>query len=124
MGEESLTPPARSIWRARWRRFARRLCFDRSARLDAPGLSPDQCVAMTLTQLLLDSGSRDVAGTIVVATWRKGDQMAFEVICAERVRSPLGILLSRVLSRDFLPGPWVLSPAEAERIAAFLLLTM
>jgi hypothetical protein len=120
VGEEGLTSPARrTIRRSRWRRFVRQLCFDRSARLDAPGLTPDQRVAMTLTQLLLDSGSHDAAGTIVVATWRRGEFLAFEVICAERVRSPLGVLLSRVLARDFLPGPWVLSPAEADRIASF-----
>jgi len=71
-------------------------------------------LAFALTQLLIDSGRVDAAGCIVVATWQTRTQMVFEVICAERMRTPLCGLLAGVLSRPFhTAGTWLLSQHEA-----------
>jgi hypothetical protein len=76
--------------------------------------SRDFQLAFALTQLLIDSGRADAAGCIVVATWQTRTQVAFEVICAERMRTPLCGLLVRVLSRPFhTAGTWLLSQHEA-----------
>ena len=51
---------------------------------------------------------------IVVATWQTRAQVVFEVICAERMRTPLCGLLAGVLSRPFhTAGTWLLSQHEA-----------
>ena len=76
--------------------------------------SRDFQLAFALTQLLIDSGRADAAGCIVVATWQTRTQVVFEVICAERMRTPLCGLLARVLSRPFhTAGTWLLSQHEA-----------
>ena len=63
----------------------------------------DLALALAITQLLIDGGRADAAGTIVVATWRTHTQLAFEVICAERIRISL---CSRVSWRV----PFIMAP--------------
>ncbi len=75
----------------------------------------DLQLAFALTQLLIDSGRADAAGTIVVATWQNPMQISFEIICAERMCKPLCALLAQALSRPFhaTAGRWLLSQREA-----------
>ena len=77
--------------------------------------APDLQLAFAVTQLLIDSGCMDAAGAIVVATWQTDSHVVFEIICAERMRTPLCGLLARALSRPFngSPGGWLLSQHEA-----------
>jgi hypothetical protein len=88
------------------RAFAAREPLDRGADLE---------LAFAITQLLIDSGRADAAGCVVVATWRTSTQMSFEVICAERIRTPLSGLLARFLARPFNSAAhgWLLSQSEA-----------
>jgi hypothetical protein len=78
----------------------------------------DLQLAFALTQLLIDSGRADAAGAIVVATWQHRSHISFEIICAERVRTPLCRLLAHALSRPFhaAAGSWLLSPHEASAL--------
>jgi hypothetical protein len=75
----------------------------------------DLQLAFALTQLLIDSGRADAAGAIVVATWQTRTHLVFEIICAERIRTPLCALLAQTLSRPFqgTADGWLLSQNEA-----------
>jgi len=83
-----------------------------------PDAAPDVQLAFALTQLLIDSGRVDAAGCVVIASWRMPTHAWFEVVCAERMRTPMCGLLARVLSRPFqaTEQTWLLSQHEASTV--------
>ena len=78
----------------------------------------DLKLAFALTQLLIDSGRVDAAGSVIIASWRTPSAVFFEVLCAERVRPSLAVLLARMLSRPFRAADqtWLLSELEASEL--------
>lgn len=63
--------------------------------------APDLRLTIALTQLLIDSGRVDAAGSVIIASWRTGSDVFFEILCPEPVRTSLSALLARTLSRPF-----------------------
>ena len=80
--------------------------------------APDFRLAYALTQLLIDSGRVDAAGSVIIASWRTGSDVFFEILCSEAVRTSLSVLLAPMLSRPFRMADrsWLLSELEANAL--------